>query len=92
MIFDSHNVILTAFSHSPLTTLIFTTYLSRPSWLYFYIFFSFEYCDSFDHYAACWVILMIIYFTIQSYVYSGRPEGVMCLLNVLLPYFLLNKQ
>ena len=38
-------------------TLYFTTYLSWPDWLYLYIFFSFEYFDSFYHYAACWVPL-----------------------------------
>ena len=36
---------------------IFLTYLSQPDWLYFYCFFSFEYFDPFDHYAACLVTL-----------------------------------
>ena len=40
-------------------TLYFTTYLSWPDWLYFYCFFSFEYFDSFDHYAACWFPLSL---------------------------------
>ena len=36
-------------------TLYFTTYLSWPDTLYFYcFFFSFEYSNLFDHYAAFW--------------------------------------
>ena len=27
--------------------------------MYFYCFFSFEYFDPFDHYAACWVTLTV---------------------------------
>ena len=38
-------------------TLYFTKYLSWPDWLFFDCFFSFEYFDPYDHYAACWVTL-----------------------------------
>ena len=48
-------------------TLYFTTYLSWPDWLYFYCFFSFEYFDSFDHYAAGYVhSTSLLYFSDQA--------------------------
>ena len=34
--------------------LYFTTYLTWPDWYFYCVFFSFEYFDSCDHYAAFW--------------------------------------
>ena len=48
---DNNNDVLTDFFEA----IFLTSYLSWPDWLYFPVFFSFGYFDSFDHYAACWL-------------------------------------